>query len=192
MHSTAETKHLFFDVYGNQPAAVAAPPRDTAAAKYGVAPTTLNRLLVWAWAATGPIDTSAEQHSQSTARKPFRELAHRMRAFTQPLGDSFLHPTPAAQTQATPSAAAAPRARGTPEYSGPPKGIEHMMARHESPALHNAATLTPEEVLETAGQPQADATATGPPNDDDDGDSAHSSTRRRINETPDDSLSLRH
>jgi hypothetical protein len=48
MHSTESTKVIFFDVYKDQPAARAAPAIDTAAKKYGVAPTTLNRLLVWA------------------------------------------------------------------------------------------------------------------------------------------------
>ena len=56
VHSTESTNMVFFDVYESQPAARAVPPIDTAAKKYGVAPTTLNRLLVWAWAAAGPTD----------------------------------------------------------------------------------------------------------------------------------------
>ena len=48
VHSTESTKAIFFDLYKSQPEARAAPAIDTAAKKYGVAPTTLNRLLVWA------------------------------------------------------------------------------------------------------------------------------------------------
>ena len=77
MHTTESTKAVFFDVYKGQPAAKAAPPIDTAAKKYGVAPTTLNRLLVWAWAAAGPTDQTQETPSITTARQKHRELAHR-------------------------------------------------------------------------------------------------------------------
>ena len=68
MHTTVPTKAVFFDVYNGQPAATAAPPIDTAAKKYGVAPTTLNRLLGWAWAAAGPTDQTQETPSITTAR----------------------------------------------------------------------------------------------------------------------------
>ena len=76
VHSTESTKMVFFDVYEGQPAARAAPPIDTAAKKYGVAPTTLNQLLVWARAAAGPTDPPQETQSIATARKTHRELAH--------------------------------------------------------------------------------------------------------------------
>jgi hypothetical protein len=93
MHTTVATKAVFFGAHKEQPAAKAAPPIDTAAKKYGVAPTTLNRLLVWAWAAAGPTDQAQETTSITTARQKHRELAHRTKSFTQPLSDAFLETT---------------------------------------------------------------------------------------------------
>ena len=60
IHTTESTKETFFGIYKEQPLARAATIIDTAAKKYGVAPTTLNRLLVWAWAAAGPTEPTQE------------------------------------------------------------------------------------------------------------------------------------
>ena len=141
MHTTTATKAVFFDVYKEQPAARAAPPIDTAAKKYGVAPTTLNRLLVWAWAAAGPTDQAQETTSITTARQKHRELAHRTKSFTQPLSDAFLETTwnPTPQTKAAAAAAGTAAApAGTPPYGGPPKGLAQMMKQHESPQAADA------------------------------------------------------
>ena len=248
MHTTTATKAVFFDAYKEQPTARAAPPIDTAAKKYGVAPTTLNRLLVWAWAAAGPTDQTQETTSITTARQKHRELAHRTKSFTQPLSDAFLettwNPTPQTKAAATAAGTAATPA-GTPPYGGPPKGLAQMMKQHESPQAADADQqgAPPKRTADANGD---DATATeagggsehapGPPrhhqerpegpeqpapkaalpdggdpnshtalpkradehNNDgtaaaggaDDGRSP--SSRRRLNETPDNSISLRH
>ena len=78
------------DIYKEQPPARAAPIIDTAAKKYGVAPTALSQILVWAWGAAGPIEPTTEPQSVITARKTHRDLAYRTRAFTQPLANAFL------------------------------------------------------------------------------------------------------
>ena len=248
MHTTTATKAAFFDVYKEQPTARATPPIDTAAKKYGVAPTTLNRLLVWAWAAAGPTDQAQETTSIATARQKHRELAHRTKSFTQPLSDAFLettwNPTPQAKTAAAAAGTAAAPA-GTPPYGGPPKGLAQMMKQHESPQAADAdqrgappkrtadangeATIAPaadgggahapgptrhhQERPEGPEQPTPKATLTegGDPNShtalpqradghnndgtaatggEDDGSSP--SSRRRLNETPDNGISLRH
>ena len=248
MHTTTATKAAFFDVYKEQPTARATPPIDTAAKKYGVAPTTLNRLLVWAWAAAGPTDQAKETTSIATARQKHRELAHRTKSFTQPLSDAFLettwNPTPQAKTAAAAAGTAAAPA-GTPPYGGPPKGLAQMMKQHESPqaadadqrgappkrtadANGEAATAsaadgggahapgptrhhqerpegpeqpTPKATLTEGGDPNSHTAlpqrADGHNNDGtaatggaDDGSSP--SSRRRLNETPDNGISLRH
>ena len=141
MHTTTATKAVFFDAYKEQLTTRAAPPIDTAAKKYGVAPTTLNRLLVWAWAAAGPTDQTQETTSVTTARQKHRELAHRTKSFTQPLSDAFLettwNPTPQTKAAATAAGTAATPA-GTPPYGGPPKGLAQMMKQHESPQAADA------------------------------------------------------
>ena len=219
----------------------------SAAKKYGVAPTTLNRLLVWAWAAAGPTDPTQETSSITTARQKHREFAHRTKFFTQPLADAFLETTWSPTTKTTAAAAAANTATpqaGPPPYKGPPKGLAQMMGQHESPQaadanahvaplqiadkIHGEAAAAAEgesnenspgpprrrrerlEGLEqTAVQhesPQATDTNThaapprrtdGTPDDaaataggEDDGSSPGS--RRRLNDTPDNGISLRH
>ena len=248
MHTTTATKAVFFDAYKEQPTARAAPPIDTAAKKYGVAPTTLNRLLVWAWAAAGPTDQAHETTSVTTARQKHRELAHRTKSFTQPLSDAFLettwNPTPPTKAAATVAVTAATPAGATP-YGGPPKGLAQMMKQHESPqgadadqreeppkrktdangddittaAADGGGEHAPDpprrhqEQPEGPGQPTPKAALTedGDPNShtalpkrtdgrNNDGtattggadDGRSSSSRRRLNETPDNNISLRH
>ena len=247
MHTTESTKAVFFDVYKGQPAARAAPPIDTAAKKYGVAPTTLNRLLVWAWAAAGPTDQTQETPSITTARQKHRELAHRTKFFTQPLADAFLEATWSPTTKTTAAAAAANTATpqaGPPPYKGPPKGLAQMMGQHESPQaadanphvappqqadkVHGEATAAaegerrrkrispPTAPPRAAGRPRADGGTTripqaadpnshaAPPRRTDgtpddaaataggEGDGSSPSSRRRLNDTPDNGISLRH
>ena len=247
IHTTESTKAVFFGVYKGQPPARAAPPVDTAAKKYGVAPTILNRLLVWAWAAAGPIDQTQETPSIATSRQKHRELAHRTKFFTQPLSGAFLEATWSPTTKTTAAAAAANTAApqaGPPPYKGPPKGLAQMMGQHESPQaadanphvappqqadkVHGEATAaaesegdenasapprrhqerpddpdqtTAQHEIPQAADPNSHAApprrTDGTPNDDaamagGEGDGSSPGSRRRLNGTPDNGISLRH
>ena len=86
--------------------------------KYGVAPTTLNRLLVWAWAVTGPTEPTQETQSVTTARKTHRELAYITKASTQPLANGFLSAAWSLTPQ--PAAAAAVSQTETQQPQPPP------------------------------------------------------------------------
>ena len=73
----------------HDPAAQAAgPPRhDPAAIEFKVSTTTLNRLLVWAWAMAWMTKPDEETQANTTARVQFRLLAHTVKTFTDRYAD---------------------------------------------------------------------------------------------------------
>ena len=125
----------------HDPAARAAdPPRhDAAAIEFKVPTTTLNRILVWAWAMAGAIQPDSESQANITARTHFRQLAHRARDFTTRYADIL---TQAVESDATPSATPQPRESTTPAYGGPPKTVEALLERHKSPPQVETVTQT--------------------------------------------------
>ena len=110
----------------HDPAAQAAgPPRhDAAAIEFGVSTTTLNRLLVWAWAMAGTTQPDDETQANTTARIQFRLLAHRVKDFATRYADIL---TQVAENAATPSATPRPAVPDTPAYGGPPKALQLYM-----------------------------------------------------------------
>ena len=67
-------------------ARAAGPPRhDAAAIEFKVSTTTLNRLLVWAWAMAGTTQPDNETQANTTARTQYRQLARRVKK-TLPTG----------------------------------------------------------------------------------------------------------
>ena len=71
----------------HDPAARAAghPRHDAAAIEFKVSTTTLNRLLVWAWAMAGTTQPDNETQANTTARTQYRQPAHRVKK-TLPTG----------------------------------------------------------------------------------------------------------
>ena len=137
----------------HDPAARAAgPPRhDAAAVEFKVSTTTLNRLLVWAWAMAGTTQPDEETQANTTARIQFRLLAHRAKDYTTRYADIL---TQAAENAATPSATPRPTEPETPAYGGPPKAPQSLLERHQSPP--QPATLT-----QTQGKSSQTATTAG-------------------------------
>ena len=137
----------------HDPAARAAgPPRhDAAAAEFRVSTTTLNRLLVWAWAMAGTTQPEEETQANTTARIQFRLLAHRAKDFTTRYVDILPQ---AAENAATPSATPRPTEPETPAYGSPPKALQALLERHQSPP--QPATLT-----QTQGTSSQTATTAG-------------------------------
>ena len=128
----------------HDPAAQAAgPPRhDPAAIEFKVSTTTLNRLLVWAWAMAGTTKPDEETQANTTARVQFRLLAHRVKAFTDRYADIL---TQTAENAATPNSMPPPAAAGTPAYVGPPAALQKMMEQHRSPPQPAALTQSQEQ-----------------------------------------------
>ena len=123
-------------------AQAAEPPRhDPAAIEYKVPTTTLNRLLVWAWAMAGTTTPDEETQANTTARVQFRLLVHRVKAFTDRYADVL---TQTAENAATPNATPLPTAAGTPAYEGPPGALQNLMEQHRSPPQPAAATQSQE------------------------------------------------
>ena len=139
----------------HDPAAQAAgPPRhDPAAIEYKVSTTTLNRLLVWAWAMAGTTKPDEETQANTTARVQFRLLAHRVKAFTDRYADIL---TQTVENAATPSSKPPPAAAGTPAYAGPPAALQKMMDQHKSPP--QPATLTQSQERSSQGTTEATST----------------------------------
>ena len=150
MTEDEELASLFHD-----PAAQAAgPPRhDPAAIEFKVSTTTLNRLLVWAWAMAGTTKPDEETQANTTARVQFRLLAHRVKAFTDKYADIL---TQSAEHAATPGGKPPPAAAGTPAYAGPPAALEKMMDQHKSPP--QPATLTQSQERDGHGTTEAAST----------------------------------
>ena len=150
MTEDEELASLFHD-----PAAQAAgPPRhDPAAIEFKVSTTTLNRLLVWAWAMAGTTKPDEETQANTTARVQFRLLAHRVKAFTDRYADIL---TQTAENAATPSSKPPPAAAGTPAYAGPPAALQKMMDQHKSPP--QPATLTQSQERNGHGTTEAAST----------------------------------
>ena len=128
----------------HDPAARAAgPPRhDPAAVEHRVSTTTLNRLLVWAWAMAWTTQPEEETQANTAARVPFRLLAHRVKDFTVRYADIL---TQTAENAATPNATPTSTVPGTPAYGGPPKALQTMMELHRSPPQPAALTQPQEQ-----------------------------------------------
>ena len=119
-------------------ARAAGPPRhDAAAVEFKVSTTTLNRLLVWPWAMAGETKPEEETQANTTARTPFRLLAHRAKDFTTRYADIL---TQTAEHAATPGATPRQPAPETPAYGGPPEALQALLDRHQLPP--QPATLT--------------------------------------------------
>ena len=70
------------------PQAAEGPPHhDASALEFKVSTTTLNRLLVWAWAMAGEIQTDNETQANTTARTQFRLLEYRIKDSTSRYAD---------------------------------------------------------------------------------------------------------
>ena len=124
-------------------ARAAGPPRhDPAAIEFKVSTTTLNRLLVWAWAMAGTTKPDEETQANTTARVQFILLAHRVKAFTDRYADIL---TQTAENAATPNNMPPPAAIGTPAYAGPPVALQNMMERHRSPPQPAALAQSQEQ-----------------------------------------------
>ena len=118
------------DLFHDPTARAAGQPRhDPAAIEHRVSTTTLNRLLVWAWAMAGTTNLEDETQANTVARGQFRLLAHRVKEFTARYADIL---TQTAENAATPNTMPPPTATGTPAYGGPTKALQNMMEQHRS------------------------------------------------------------
>jgi hypothetical protein len=88
--------------------------------------------------------TQPEEETQvnTTARVQFRLLAHRAKDFTVRYADIL---TQTAENAATPNATPLPTVPETPAYGGPPKALQALLEKHQSPPQPAALTQSQEQ-----------------------------------------------